>query len=847
MRRARSALQSRIVLVLALFLTTPAAAKDIDEARAAYVAAVVAAMEADGPLNALSKALISAEDELSIVRAAEEQALSSALTEPQAALLQAEATVRDLSAKEVTVLPRTAQATADAARLENELRSIARVAADRAATLEDIKTQLTAALVSQQDLQSALAIEQTNLASVVATQQDIVQRQALARTAAGLQDPKLREYVWSTYSPRVLVRAVRNAFITSALGEIVHDADGAQSRVGNYSNRSSVWKFEDVPQGDTWLLWDSRTNGPLDLIRPRNDVFEQPVFLQIPVTGNTLVDALGLQRVEIADVGKSLWPTVGATTYDACLNRLVQGSEDGVIRQICQTLFPADARFEVQVINAPDISGRAILLSGGQARAFAELYRQHIADLRDLANGELPTLLLPAIQQRMQGQADEVARQVEDATKRVRVAETTAKKSSDTVERLQQAQDAGVAANASAAILDDKNIIAINARLTELQEELAKLKAEADREAATLAARRTVAADAVKAAQAVIDAESARVFKDWAARREQAQQAVGVASEALARGQKESANTQSLTKLEREHFLAALARSQIEHRVYFDMTYSREICLRLQNNSKHYVTLEIGKLHFRGEAFPRSDLLDLTGYDIFLFRRIKGGAYFSFLNKYREDVAGLPPTQAVQECSYINDPKAGELGRFFDSIGGFSQSGWDVEFDVRFGTFKDTDKAITFVPKEVIFADELTAAMSEASAAFLKVTAISDPSGSSSREPDEAPPELAPVSEVQADRETIAPDLAASGGSDERGNAPRIDDAADELLAIDRVIGRELQAALNSAGFSVGQPDGVIGPRSVKAITDWQAKQGFVASGALTRGQAAVLLGRDLP
>ena len=82
MRRARSALQSRIVLVLALFLTTPAAAKDIDEARAAYVAAVVAAMEADGTLNALSKALISAEDELSIVRAAEEQALSSALTGP---------------------------------------------------------------------------------------------------------------------------------------------------------------------------------------------------------------------------------------------------------------------------------------------------------------------------------------------------------------------------------------------------------------------------------------------------------------------------------------------------------------------------------------------------------------------------------------------------------------------------------------------------------------------------------------------------------------------------------------------------------------------------------------------
>lgn len=827
MRRVRSALLSRIVLVVGLFLTTPAAAKDIDEARAAYVAAVVAAMEADGPLTALSTALIAAEDELSIVLAAEEQALSAALAEPQAALLQAEATVRDLSAKEVTVLPRTGQATAEVARLENDLRSIASVAEDRAAAVEDIKTQLTAALVRQQDLQSALAIEKTNLASVVATQQDIVQLQALARTAAGLQDPKLREYVWSTYSPGLLLGAVREAFIASAFGEIFRDGDGAQSRVGNYSNRSSAWKFEDVPQGDTWLLWDSRTNGPLDPIRPRNDVFEQPVLLQIPVTGNTLVDASGLQRVAIADVGKSLWPTVGATTYDACLNRLVQGIKDGVIRQICQTLFPADARFDVQVINAPDISGRAILLSGAQARAFAELYRQHIEDLRDLANGELPTLLLPAIQRDIQGWADEVARQVEDATKRVRVAETTAKKSSDTVERLRQAQDAGVAANASAANLDDKNIIAINARLTELQEELAKLKAEADREAATLAARRTVAADAVKAAQALIDAESVRIVKDWAARREQAQQAVGIASEALARGQKESANAQSLAKLEREHFLAALGRDKVLRSVSFQRDM---ICLRVQNSSKYYVTLKIGKLHFRGEAFPKMGLLDRISDGRYIFGGMKSGDKISFFNKYQERVAGLSPAQAVEECSYIRDPKAGELGRFFDSIGGFSQSGWDVELDVRFGTFNDTDKAINFVSDEVIFADELTAARDEASAAFLKVTAISDPPGSSSRETDEAPPQLVPAA-----------------GSDERGTAAGIADAADEVLAIDRVIGRELQAALNAAGFSVGQPDGVIGPSSVKAITDWQATQGFVTTGALTRGQAALLLGRDLP
>jgi peptidoglycan hydrolase-like protein with peptidoglycan-binding domain len=74
-----------------------------------------------------------------------------------------------------------------------------------------------------------------------------------------------------------------------------------------------------------------------------------------------------------------------------------------------------------------------------------------------------------------------------------------------------------------------------------------------------------------------------------------------------------------------------------------------------------------------------------------------------------------------------------------------------------------------------------------------------------------------------------------------------IDYADDEVIAIDRVIGRELQAALNAAGFYVGEPYGIIGPRSIKAITDWQSEEGFVATGTLTRSQAALLLGYNLP
>ena len=238
-----------------------------------------------------------------------------------------------------------------------------------------------------------------------------------------------------------------------------------------------------------------------------------------------------------------------------------------------------------------------------------------------------------------------------------------------------------------------------------------------------------------------------------------------------------------------------------------------------------------------------------------IFRNLKSGvvgnylseAKMSFYNRYREVVAGLPPSQSRKECTDINEPNEGELGRFFDSIGGFSESGWDVELDVQFGTFKDTDKEISFVSKEVIFADDLMSARNEAAQVFQNLTAESNTSVSISSERDRAQPDLETANGVQTDKGSINANQTTSIGSDKPNTVAGIDYAEEEVIAIDRVIGRELQAALNAAGFYVGEPDGIIGPRSIKAIADWQAKQGFVTTGTLTRIQAALLLGHNLP
>jgi peptidoglycan hydrolase-like protein with peptidoglycan-binding domain len=44
---------------------------------------------------------------------------------------------------------------------------------------------------------------------------------------------------------------------------------------------------------------------------------------------------------------------------------------------------------------------------------------------------------------------------------------------------------------------------------------------------------------------------------------------------------------------------------------------------------------------------------------------------------------------------------------------------------------------------------------------------------------------------------------------------------------------REVQTVLIQKGFDIGQPDGRLGPRTVRALTEFQRKQGFAATGRL--------------
>jgi hypothetical protein len=293
-----------------------------------------------------------------------------------------------------------------------------------------------------------------------------------------------------------------------------------------------------------------------------------------------------------------------------------------------------------------------------------------------------------------------------------------------------------------------------------------------------------------------------------------------------------------------DRFVAELVGTKLQRRVYFEMQYSEKICLSVQNNSVYYAVMKIGQLSFRGQPFIRGgmQLFDYGGY----FDKAQEN---SFENKYSERVSGLQPGQGIEDCSFIKDPKAGELGRYFDSIGGFSISDWDVDLDVQFGTFVDTDKAITIVSNDVIFADDLTAAMTDASAAYRSEQnpVVGSDISVPPTDPTEAATEPATVDGAPAADELAASDAEATGALAEQDAPTVTDSAADEVLDLDRVLGREVQAALNTAGFAVGQPDGLIGARSRKAIADWQASHGHSATGALTRGQAADLLGHAVP
>ncbi len=844
MPHARPTIHLPITVALLLALALPVAASEMDDARAAYVASLVDSMHKQVTLTQIEAAVTMAEGDLADTLAAQEQALAAALVGPRAVLLAAKADASDLAALAIPVPPRIAVLTAEVTRLESQQEAAISAAADRLEAIADLQAQLSAAVGRQQSTATVLAAAQAELAAAEATWQDFAQLKALGTTAVDLRDPQLRDYVWATFVPQDLVNATRDAFLSTAV-ELAFKGEGTQVGL------SWGWTFDDVPQGDAWLLWDNRTDAPLDLIERRDDIFEQPVFLRVPVAKDTVVDAADLQRVDINDVEESVWPSRGGSAYDVCLDRLAPANEDGAIRQLCQTLFAADARYDVSVRYSADrdIVTAALLLSGAEARAFAALYRTHLAALRELASGDVPVQLLPLVQQKIKQQGDQLSLQVAEATRRLASAEMEASAADADLSRRQQAQLEAVAANAAASSEDEEIATAIAAQLTALQEELAALKAEHDREVAVLVTRKVAAAEAVRAAEQAVAAVRAGVEQDWVAPRQRSNHALAFAKEAFDLAQKENDALQQAAETGRNRFLAMLASSKILQRVYFDLNGVPSICMNVQNGSDHYALLQLVGLRFRDQPFTQIALLSESGNGDYIFRNFKNGVTQSFENKYSESVRGLAPGQIAESCSYMNDPEAGELGRYFDSIGGFSVSDWGVDLDVQFGTFVDTGNAITIVSTDIVFADDLTAAKTDASAAYRseQKPLVSSGASISATDTPEAAAEPAQEGATPAAGELTAHDPAETGALAEPDSPTITDAVADEVLDLDRVLGREVQAALNTAGFAVGQPDGLIGARSRKAIADWQASHGHAATGALTRGQAADLLGHVVP
>jgi len=69
--------------------------------------------------------------------------------------------------------------------------------------------------------------------------------------------------------------------------------------------------------------------------------------------------------------------------------------------------------------------------------------------------------------------------------------------------------------------------------------------------------------------------------------------------------------------------------------------------------------------------------------------------------------------------------------------------------------------------------------------------------------------------------------VGSGGGASLRGGGG----AAAMNLSVDEI--RQIQIVLNERGFNVGRPDGVLNKRTVQALTSFQRKQGFQASGRI--------------
>lgn len=740
---------SRIRAILTLtFLcivnATALHAQDTEGARNAYIEALITSFAAEAELQELRSDQSAVDSTLNEIRSGivveEETAVATAV-----AGLQVDRDAADQRLAEAMVLAEAARADVTRARTARE--SISAAVEQMPQDVQDIRAAITTgevqiakfeaaanslaqeigaiearianAQTAEQEKRHELADAQTTLGNMQADMDTFRHMAALATAPEGFDNVELASWVRDNVPLLARLGVLRDGFAAEFDG-ILKEDDAIAAPV----QRGLMSAFG-LPNGPSYLVWDARNNRPFD---PREtsagSYFENLVFLRVVIDGDALVRDQDLERVAPDDVSwRDAWPDPAQSDFEACRDAFGVNPTTW-INQFCQAMHPDTALFGLQVRLQNDSTTEAavIILSGERAYELAERHAEHIEALRRTLEGEIPDAILPVLQEsfaRMEARTQEQLDNQSNLVARLDfelgelVAEIAALTLSYAAAEARQGQDARdtLAADLDAMRAELDALIAYHA-----QRYTASL---AEAEAAEVTARAALedaleAKSAASAAVAAIDASIETVATNarsgvalaWQDRLAAATVASVSAQAATNAAETRFSASSTAHTAARDGYTSSLAAAAIERRVYFDLKYVNEICIKIRNISSHYVDVTFGDLRFREAVIPLEQM-DYLGR----FTRTRD---LSFTNRYREHVAGLQPGQIFDVCAFMENPAEGDVGRYFDQLGGFETGGWDIDLTVRLGTFVDTDRTITFIPPETVFADQIATAVAEA-------------------------------------------------------------------------------------------------------------------------------------
>lgn len=759
---------SRIRSILALtflctFNATALHAQGIEEARNAYIDALITSFAAEAELHELRSDQSAADSTLNEIRSAIEAEEATAVANA-VARLQADRDAADQRVAEAMALAEAARTDMTRAREARESISAAveqipqdvqdiqaaitdgeaqiaefdAAAASLAQEIEAIEARIANAQMAEQEKQQELADAQTMLGNMQADMDSLRYMAALATAPEGFDNVELAGWVRDNVPLLARLWVLRDSF-AAEFEAILEEDDAIAAPV-----QRGIMSVFGLPNGPSYLVWDARNNRPFD---PREtsagDYFENLAFLRVVIDGDVLVRDQDLERVAPDDVSRrDAWPDPAQSDFESCRDAFGV-SPTTWINQFCQAMHPESALFGLQVWLQNDSTTEAsvIILSGERAYFLVQRHAAHVEALRRTLEGEIPDAILPVLQEdfvRMEGlQQEQLDNQSNLVARLDRELGELAAESADltlshAVAEARQVQDQR---DTLAADLD-----AMRAELDALVANHAQRYAAnlAEAEAAEITAQRALenalaAESAASEALAAIDATmetvatNARsgVARAWQDRLAAATGASESAKVAMNAAETRLVASSSALVAARDSYASSLAAAAIERRVYFDLRFGSQICLQIRNISDHYVDVTVGDLRFREAVFPLDRISLLAGiaespnesWTRFSTSNT-GNGDLSFPNRYREDIAGLQPGQIFDVCLLIADPAEGDLGRYFDQLGGFETVGWDIDLTVRLGTFVDTDRAITFIPSATVFAEQIATAVAEAREQF---------------------------------------------------------------------------------------------------------------------------------